>query len=569
MRPSRLTLAYFGLGLVCLARDSRAVPCPETMVKLVYANGMRTTEAAALFDAIALRDKVRKRLPGYRIKGALAYDPYVGGVDVLRQLAVAWAQREGDKWTMFWESVSEIDRAPQWFREAVLELETVPSGVNYVTDAALRRHVKLYRETISQGNPVLVVAHSQGNFYANAAHDMLTNASDAVPQRSLAVVGAATPSNRVSGNGGYVTLTNDLVISAIRLKYPDTLLGNVTNGDTSSEDALHHAFNGTYLSGDKSGPMLLERIVTSLEALDSPPINGATQTCTSGGAPNVGVGGTSIAGGQTESGGRASAAGGLSSKPIGGTGSSAGLAGAGSSATGGVVVQRGGTTGAGGVSGGTSPGPGGGSTSMGGVLGTATGGTTTPTGGRNAIGGTSSKGGSTACDCTDTTLVRSCSGLGIQRCSGCLWGACLTPEVAIYRFLHPAPDLAHLYSDSSVVPAGFTNDNLTAPVFHVFSSNVGFLTRLAICSRTASYDYVLTLEGGEEHTGLSKMGSGFTCQLKEWWVLNENEVRYPSYDAVPLCLRGLRSGDSDHLFTLNAAELTSLAPDDSGFRIWR
>lgn len=52
----------------------------------------------------------------------------------------------------------------------------------------------------------LLVPHSQGNLYANSAYALLTQGTAAVPAKSLAIVGVATPAAFVAGaNGRYVT----------------------------------------------------------------------------------------------------------------------------------------------------------------------------------------------------------------------------------------------------------------------------------------------------------------------------------------------------------------------------
>ncbi|MCX6723807.1 MAG: lamin tail domain-containing protein [Candidatus Staskawiczbacteria bacterium] len=60
---------------------------------------------------------------------------------------------------------------------------------------------------------ILLVGHSQGTFYTNAAYDYLVN--HGVDKNSIAVYNIATPADRVAGNDGYLTSSTDKVVNAI------------------------------------------------------------------------------------------------------------------------------------------------------------------------------------------------------------------------------------------------------------------------------------------------------------------------------------------------------------------
>jgi hypothetical protein len=187
--------------------------------------------------------------------------------------------------------------------------------------------------------------------------------------------------------------------------------------------------------------------------------------------------------------------------------------------------------------------------------------------------------GTTPCSghgtCNSTTGLCACStGYGTASCVDCApnysgYPNCqlLQPDVLLYRFRSTTADQGHKFLPTTSPTDGFTIENSGNPVLRVFSYNPGYLTKLLQCARSTDRDYILTLEGSPEH--LTLPGLGFACYDNSWWTLNENETRYPNYSNIPVCLRGRRSGsDNDHLFTLNAAELSSLITEDSGFRIW-
>ena len=60
---------------------------------------------------------------------------------------------------------------------------------------------------------VLLVGHSQGTFYTNAAYDYLT--SHGVDKNSIAVYNVGTPADTVAGDGKYLTSSTDKVINSV------------------------------------------------------------------------------------------------------------------------------------------------------------------------------------------------------------------------------------------------------------------------------------------------------------------------------------------------------------------
>lgn len=62
---------------------------------------------------------------------------------------------------------------------------------------------------------LLLVAHSQGNFYANAFYKKVAGKEGGVPVESIGVYSVATPSSYVAGGGEHLTSDTDFVISTI------------------------------------------------------------------------------------------------------------------------------------------------------------------------------------------------------------------------------------------------------------------------------------------------------------------------------------------------------------------
>lgn len=145
-------------------------------------------------------------------------------------------------------------------------------------------HVLTYKREILEGRKVVLVAHSQGNFFANRAYTSLS----ADEKRSTGIVSVANPDSAVADGRPYTTLTNDWVIAAI----PGALRGNTTNSPNASHDFLHHGFVESYLvAGTASQSRILGHVRNAIDTVESP-VAGAeegviTVTLTWGAQPDV------------------------------------------------------------------------------------------------------------------------------------------------------------------------------------------------------------------------------------------------------------------------------------------
>mgnify|MGYP001574549102 FL=1 len=103
-----------------------------------------------------------------------------------------------------------------------------PFGVIDITDTAIQKTF----EGVDMGDPdflkmlndastqvktqkLLLVAHSQGNFYANNFYETVTKSGD-VSANSIGVYSVATPASYVAGGGTYRTSNTDTVINRAR-----------------------------------------------------------------------------------------------------------------------------------------------------------------------------------------------------------------------------------------------------------------------------------------------------------------------------------------------------------------
>ncbi|MDM8561652.1 hypothetical protein [Candidatus Parabeggiatoa sp. HSG14] len=115
----------------------------------------------------------------------------------------------------------------------------------------LTAHVEKYREAIFQGQKVLVVSHSEGNFYANLARQILMIQKPVVPMEGFGLFGVATPANNVGGKKTpYLTNHLDIITSVPGSLPSNWTLRRADNGRVIDfmGSVPAHDFKETYLS---------------------------------------------------------------------------------------------------------------------------------------------------------------------------------------------------------------------------------------------------------------------------------------------------------------------------------
>ena len=95
---------------------------------------------------------------------------------------------------------------------------------------------------------LLLVGHSQGNFYANDLYDQLASQPGGVPSESIGVYGVATPAGRVAGGGKYITSDTDSIINSLIVKLINTyVLPPNIHIPLQAGDGNGHSFSDVYL----------------------------------------------------------------------------------------------------------------------------------------------------------------------------------------------------------------------------------------------------------------------------------------------------------------------------------
>ncbi len=105
-------------------------------------------------------------------------------------------------------TVEAIARA--WIRQ---QRNIISDRIRYVTT----EHVKRYVADLRSGKKVIVIAHSQGNLFANEVIDTIGRKKLSL-SNSIAAIGVASPAARVVGSNIYITAHDDRIIDGLRFK---------------------------------------------------------------------------------------------------------------------------------------------------------------------------------------------------------------------------------------------------------------------------------------------------------------------------------------------------------------
>lgn len=239
----------------------------DTDTVIYFGNGVWTDFDGAVHSRIALENAVRPLLgqtSPRQTRFDIAFNASHGKFADLFEAAL---QDLGTDATQFWRTVFGLRAWPDSLSQAALDLATEFESSIAPEDET--RHLADYRKQIAEGKRVLVVAHSQGNFFANRVFN-------SVASTSFRIVSVANPDSFVAGNGDYTTQAGDLVIEAVRVAkqavlLPEPLPSNASNGLVFFGDfPLRHGFVDAYLGGSATRTQVLDQAVDALQNLPFP-----------------------------------------------------------------------------------------------------------------------------------------------------------------------------------------------------------------------------------------------------------------------------------------------------------
>lgn len=255
--------------LDCLFAGNCADGRPGTTI--VFLNGILGEEAKAGDSLGRLADKVISRIAGTpKDQGCLsfrvAFNPSEGfWGDLTEAIVQRLGAEDGSTLAVSLLSGSPV---PPWILSLLtsytpdsLRQRAIPDSARPVVDA----HVRMFEAELAQGNALVIVAHSQGNFFANEEYEKLANRGTLVSSR-FKILAVATPDRQVAGGGPYTTLCSDFI-----WRLPGALPYNVNNNIALCSSALptllvwQHLFDTHYLTFDASRNQIIEQIVDAIQ----------------------------------------------------------------------------------------------------------------------------------------------------------------------------------------------------------------------------------------------------------------------------------------------------------------
>jgi len=145
----------------------------QNKTQVVYGNGVFNSRNEAASSQIILERSLGVRVGFNPVALAYANDggaalTLSGALPVMEQLLELFLQKTAvDNTNNFWNWISGTGSVPvpQWFLDGMEQIAVGVNAANYVLDSDVQNHVNIYTRYLNAGNKVLIVSHSQGNFF--------------------------------------------------------------------------------------------------------------------------------------------------------------------------------------------------------------------------------------------------------------------------------------------------------------------------------------------------------------------------------------------------------------------
>jgi hypothetical protein len=207
-------------------------------------------------------------IPGVKdvIKGAISYTGKKLGKKKLKELLL-----DEVKDTLSKKGINLSKEDIAFLSEEIFDslLDELLDGIKDETiddiNKDIETHHKAYNKSIEDGHSVIIVSHSQGNFYTNFIVDGYQGNGHSLiadwQKQYIHTLGVAAPTSSIANGGGYITFDND-VIQAV----PGHLGWNVKNpkryklSNTNTETFISveaHSFLESYMATDSTKNTIL------------------------------------------------------------------------------------------------------------------------------------------------------------------------------------------------------------------------------------------------------------------------------------------------------------------------
>lgn len=233
-------------------------------LRVYFGNGILTEKVDGFFEADRVDRWLRPRIPATDKKHVsfdLTYNPTDGYWSDLIETFDLLVPSTPEKWSGFFPATTgrQILRGIEMLLEnhlngaggrilAAVSRRLLAPGL--YDDRTVQDHVRTYTKSLRNGERLLIVAHSQGSLYANAAYNhMRVRRPTGINLAAIGIAAIGSPANTVATGDGYVNSATDLVIRAVNAIGFDGLPANDTSVPIFPvEDRLGHGFRDVYFN---------------------------------------------------------------------------------------------------------------------------------------------------------------------------------------------------------------------------------------------------------------------------------------------------------------------------------
>jgi hypothetical protein len=161
----------------------------------------------------------------------------------------------------FWQLVGAVALPVGNVRKALYDWLDPDRDIGHWAEKDLKRMIQSAKTALNQNKKVIIVAHSEGNFFYRNIYKALNQWNSTKTQQCFAGIGFATPLSSKHGNYDYITSSNDRIINLVRNFWNSTLTANITVPKGYGGNLLGHGMQEVYLSH----PVSLRKLKTELD----------------------------------------------------------------------------------------------------------------------------------------------------------------------------------------------------------------------------------------------------------------------------------------------------------------
>ena len=250
-------------GVLAFYPNPLFAQCSQTKIHLYFGNGIFNSANDVNNSLLELQGLDLSSIPNLEYRLALNLDE-----SKLDAILTVVSQKVNGDLSYFWNVMDGLIPMPEWLVDPVREV--LQSSLDETT---LDTIISDYEDSIEAQSAIVLVSHSQGNFYAEEAlRTLLLRHQETDPKKlGFGNVRVASPA-RSQFQFPYFTFKDDEVITWVRdlLGAPAPDLDSQGSGLGPYLDPLGHSFIHAYLTNPESRGKIRQAILEEVASLLSP-----------------------------------------------------------------------------------------------------------------------------------------------------------------------------------------------------------------------------------------------------------------------------------------------------------